>query len=88
MPLREISFRKHGDTLPTLPDDCEIVDAYAGPTSGERTLLVRVSETDTEGVDDYPTNDDGEPLCTGKEDGQCNRTVDEPGGICWQHDIS
>lgn len=34
---------------------------------------------------DYPTNDDGEPLCVGKEDGQCSRTVDEPGSVCWQH---
>lgn len=34
----------------------------------------------------YPTNDDGEPLCTGKDEGQCSRVVDEPGGTCWQHD--
>lgn len=35
---------------------------------------------------DYPTNDEGEPLCTGKADGQCSRTVDDPGGVCWQHE--
>jgi len=34
---------------------------------------------------DYPTNDEGEPLCVGKEDGQCGRTVDTLGGSCWQH---
>lgn len=34
---------------------------------------------------DYPTNEEGEPLCTGMDDGQCSRTVDEPGATCWQH---
>lgn len=37
-------------------------------------------------ADDHPSNDDGEPLCTGKADGQCSRTVDDPGGTCWQHE--
>ena len=37
------------------------------------------------GEQDYPTNDDGEPLCTGMDDGQCSRTVAEPGGTCFQH---
>jgi len=32
-----------------------------------------------------PTNEDGDPLCVGKEDGQCNRVVEEPGDTCWQH---
>jgi len=34
---------------------------------------------------EYPTDDDGNPLCVGKESGQCGRTVDELGGECWQH---
>jgi len=41
--------------------------------------------TETESVPDFPTNEDGEPLCVGKEEGQCSRVVDEPGGTCWQH---
>lgn len=35
--------------------------------------------------DEYPTNEEGEYLCVGKESGQCGRTVDEAGGKCWQH---
>jgi len=42
-------------------------------------------EQKAEGADDYPTNDEGKPLCVGKEEGQCERTVDEPNGVCWQH---
>lgn len=45
-------------------------------------------EADNEGVrevSDYPTNEAGEPLCVGKDDGQCSRVVDEPGSVCWQH---
>jgi len=42
--------------------------------------------TSTDSNQEYPTNDDGEPLCTGKDDGQCGRTVDEPFGECWQHE--
>lgn len=43
------------------------------------------SSDDTEETD-YPTNEDGEPLCVGKEDGQCSRVVEEADGTCWQHD--
>jgi hypothetical protein len=56
-----------------------------------RIELVEVDETPTPEPaqtgdnSEYPTNDDGEPLCDGKEDGQCSRTVDELGGSCWQH---
>lgn len=42
------------------------------------------SESDTTDSD-HPTNDEGEPLCVGKEDGQCSRVVEEPGRTCWQH---
>lgn len=35
--------------------------------------------------EEYPTNEDGEPLCDGKDDGQCNRVVKIPGTSCWQH---
>lgn len=35
--------------------------------------------------DTLPTNEEGEPLCVGKDDGQCSRVVDEPNGLCWQH---
>jgi hypothetical protein len=49
-----------------------------------------VDDGDASGVthessSEYPTNDNGEPLCVGKDSGQCGRTVDEPGGECWQH---
>lgn len=49
------------------------------PTQSER---IDIADVTTQ----YPSNNDGEPLCTGKEDGQCTRTVDEPGGVCWQHE--
>lgn len=29
--------------------------------------------------------DEDEPTCAGN-DGECSRTVDEPGGYCWQHE--
>jgi len=41
--------------------------------------------TETESVPNHPTNDDGEPLCVGKDNGQCGRVVDVPGETCWQH---
>lgn len=44
-----------------------------------------IEQGESEAGEDYPTNGDGEPLCVGKEDGQCSRTVDESGGVCWQH---
>lgn len=34
---------------------------------------------------EYPTDESGEPLCVGKDEGQCGRVVDDPGDSCWQH---
>lgn len=36
----------------------------------------------------HRTNDDGEPLCAGTTGAgdPCTRTVDEPGGYCYQHE--
>jgi len=54
------------------------------------TVLTRVEDRLDDAVavepEEVPTNDEGEPLCVGKDDGQCSRTVDEPGEVCWQHE--
>jgi len=55
-----------------------IVDAYPAK-------IRFVDSSDGESTAEYPTNDDGEPLCVGKDDGQCSRVVDEAGLSCWQH---
>jgi hypothetical protein len=58
-------------------------------TDDDPTTVSDLGESDGHqptSTDDHPTNDDGEPLCTGKEDGQCSRTVETPGDACWQHE--
>lgn len=65
-------------------DDIELAREMA---QHRRLELVDVDKTPTPDAEEtgFPTNEDGEPLCVGKEDGQCSRVVDEPGGTCWQH---
>lgn len=52
---------------------------------GVDVSVVLVGESPEDATDAYPTNEDGDPLCVGKDDGQCSRVVDSPGGTCWQH---
>lgn len=47
----------------------------------EYSGFMEVEESEGE----YPVSEDGEPLCVGKEGGQCSRVVEEPGSVCWQH---
>lgn len=47
--------------------------------------IVTDSNDSEPGQTDHPTNEDGEPLCVGMDDGQCSRVVDEPNSVCWQH---
>ena len=69
----------------TLTVDSEAT-ATALSEAYSRVELVSVDDSPSEELPaDYPTNEDGEPLCVGKDDGQCSRTVDEPNGVCWQH---
>ena len=61
-------------------------DAYPGFEVVDDSDTTEGDESeDTDNAEDYPTNEDGEPLCVGKDDGQCSRVVEEPGGNCWQH---
>jgi len=52
---------------------------------GRRRLVVLTRVSNADDAAEHPTNDAGDPLCVGKESGQCNRTVGEPGDTCWQH---
>jgi len=54
--------------------------------AGLRGYLSVAQEPPDDTGDGHPTNDDGDPLCVGQDDGQCSRVVDEPGGTCWQHE--
>lgn len=65
------------------------LDATVSAATAERlTNTYPYLSLDDSGVTqeaDYPTNEDGEPLCVGKSGGQCGRVVDEPNTSCWQH---
>jgi len=88
MPLRRESYERdeNGHWHP----EGEVLEVL-NLSRGTLTVLEQVDadaiedEEDTDEEPDYPTNDEGEPLCVGKEDGQCGNTVDEPGGTCWHH---
>ena len=72
--------------------DGRIVSVLESPQAGRNviTALVEVAESaDSETPAPATFSDDSEgvsdPTCAGK-DGQCSRTVSEPGEKCWQHE--
>jgi len=81
---------KRDDRGESFPEpDGELIETLEYKTD-RLTVLTRVTDLDeaaTAEPEKVPTNDDGEPLCVGKDDGQCSRTVDEPGETCWQHEL-
>jgi hypothetical protein len=68
------------ETGETIQLDSDIKREVAKRLTSNYVYLSLASSEDT-----HPTNDDGEPLCVGKDEGQCSRVVDTPGGRCWQH---
>jgi hypothetical protein len=92
MALREEVLRRDGPGGDYPDPDGEYMDTI--DAKGDRiVVLTRVADSEASSTDDaadddsdYPTTDEGDPLCVGKDDGQCSRTVDAPGGVCWQHE--
>jgi len=82
MPLRRESYERdqNGHWHP----EGEVLEVLT-ISRGTLTVLEQVTDDDSGGDPDYPTNEDDDPLCTGKDDGQCGNTVDELGGTCWHH---
>lgn len=85
MPLSIERVERRDDGL--WPDPDGKIIQHLGTNRGTMRLLTRVEQSppSSESEPTYPTNDDGDPLCTGKDDGQCGNTVDELGGTCWHH---
>lgn len=67
-----------GESFPEV--DGEIVEVLDYKTD-RMELLIRTTLPD----DVITKEPDSEYLCSGKEDGQCSRTVENPGDVCWQH---
>jgi transcription initiation factor IIE alpha subunit len=62
---------------------------YYGPRCPQCTETLEESDSEMEkDVDEnkelYEAMADEDPTCAGK-DGDCSRSVDEPGDYCWQH---
>jgi len=75
--LREIETNRYEEP------DGEFLELIAEKRNTLRVLTCR--EAQPPASSSYNTNDEDEPLCNGKDDGQCSRVVDEPGDACWQH---
>lgn len=85
MVLHKVTKNRRDDGTWEEPDG-EIIQVLS-EGRGNLTMLVREdSDADEAAEPDHPTNDEGEPLCVGKDDGQCSRTVEDPGEVCWQHE--
>lgn len=89
-----VLYVNHTEEPLALPPEAEPVEVlHYIPQSRLIRLLVREpleaaarreALADSAGV---PTefSEESEPTCAGK-DGECSRTVDQPGNYCWQHD--
>jgi len=75
--LREVETNRYEEP------DGEFLELIAEKRNTLRVLTRR--EGKTPASSSYNTNEEGEPLCNGKDGGQCGRVVDEPGNACWQH---
>lgn len=82
------------DVQDTFEVEKEVFDRLKANYPGIEVVALPSEPPDSEGEDapvesdnDHPTNEEGEPLCVGKDDGQCSRVVEEPGGRCWQHPL-
>lgn len=67
-----------------------LVAVLDSPKAGRNTITAIIEIEDEPPAtfeDDEPTTsyqDAADPTCAGK-DGECSRSVDEPGDYCWQH---